>query len=94
MRSPEGQEFPNAGVFLEIVPNEKLVLTDAYTAGWEPNPNHFFTAILTFESLPNGGTRYTARARHWTKEACTKHAAMGFAEGWGKAFDQLIELVG
>lgn len=94
MRSPEGQEFPNVGIFLEVVPNEKLVFTDGYLANWEPNPNHFFTAIVTFETLPDGKTRYTARARHWTKEACEKHAAMGFMDGWGAAFDQLVELVG
>ena len=64
MRSPEGEDFPNVGVYLEIVPNERLVFTDAYGEGWEPNPNLFFTAILTFETLANGKTRYTARAVH------------------------------
>ena len=94
MRSPEGEEFPNVGIFLEIVPNQRLVFTDAYGPGWEPNPHFFFTAVLTFETLPSGPTRYTARAMHWTRESCEKHAAMGFMEGWGKAFDQLTELVG
>lgn len=93
MCGPDGERFPNSGVYLEIVPNEKLVFTDAYSAGWEPNPNLFFTAILTWETLPGGKTRYTARARHWTNEACEKHAAMGFMDGWGKAFDQLVELM-
>ena len=94
MRSPEGEEFPNVGVYLEIIPNEKLVFTDAYLPGWEPNPGQFFTAILTFETLPSGKTRYTARALHWTEEATKNHEAMGFTSGWGKAFDQLVELVG
>ncbi|WP_296435047.1 MULTISPECIES: SRPBCC domain-containing protein, partial [unclassified Rhizobium] len=34
MRSPEGQEFPNRGVYLEVIENEKLVFTDAYTSAW------------------------------------------------------------
>ena len=93
MRSPEGQEFPNVGLFLEVVPNERLVFTDGYLPGWEPNPNLFFTAIVTFETLPGGKTRYTARVRHWTKEACDKHAEMGFEAGWGAAFGQLVELM-
>jgi uncharacterized protein YndB with AHSA1/START domain len=38
MRGPEGNEFPNRGVYLEVVPNERLVFTDAYTKGWEPAP--------------------------------------------------------
>jgi uncharacterized protein YndB with AHSA1/START domain len=29
LRSPEGQEFPNIGCYLDIVPNERLVWTDA-----------------------------------------------------------------
>src|SRR3982750_396172 len=36
MRSPDGQEFPNPGLYLEVVPNEKLVFTDAFTDAWEP----------------------------------------------------------
>ena len=36
MRSPEGQDMPNPGIILEVVKNEKLVFTDAYTAGWVP----------------------------------------------------------
>ena len=93
MRSPEGQDFPNVGVYLEIVPNERLVFTNAYSANWEPNPDVFFTAVITFEALPTGGTKYTARTLHWTEEACKKHQAMGFEVGWGKAFDQLVELM-
>lgn len=93
MCGPDGERFPNQGVYLEVVPDEKIVFTDAYFANWEPNPNLFFTAIVTFETLPNGKTRYTARAMHWTKENCEKHAAMGFHDGWGKAFDQLVELM-
>ena len=93
MCGPDGLSFPNSGVYLEIVPNEKLVFTDAYAPGWEPKPEHMFTAVITFEALPDGGTRYTARGRHWTTEACEKHAAMGFIEGWGIAFDQLVELM-
>ena len=37
MRSPEGQEMPNRGVYLEVVPNERLVFTDAYTEAWVPS---------------------------------------------------------
>jgi uncharacterized protein YndB with AHSA1/START domain len=66
MRGPDGQEFPNHGVYLEVVPNEHIVATDAYTRAWEPSAKPFVTVILTFEDLGGGKTRYTARARHWT----------------------------
>jgi uncharacterized protein YndB with AHSA1/START domain len=92
MRSPEGQEMPNPGVFLEVVENERLVLTDAYTSAWVPSAKPFMTAIVTFEDLGGGKTRYTARARHWTAEDRETHEKMGFHEGWGICADQLAAL--
>lgn len=92
MRSPEGQEFPNRGIYLEVVQNEKLVFTDAYTSAWEPSEKPFMTGILSFEKLGEK-TRYTARVRHWTVADREAHEKMGFHEGWGKATDQLAALV-
>ncbi|MBL9128919.1 MAG: SRPBCC domain-containing protein, partial [Verrucomicrobiales bacterium] len=34
MRLPDGTELPNRGVYLEVVPNRRLVFTDAYTEAW------------------------------------------------------------
>jgi uncharacterized protein YndB with AHSA1/START domain len=92
MRSPEGQDHPNPGVYLEVVKNEKLVSTDAYVKAWEPSAKPFMTLILTFEDLGQGKTRYTARARHWTREDKEAHEKMGFHEGWGICTDQLTAL--
>ncbi|GAB4223623.1 MAG: SRPBCC family protein [Kiloniellaceae bacterium] len=91
MCSPEGAEMPLRGVYLEVVKNERIVTTDAYTRPWEPAEKPFFTAIVTFEE-ENGQTRYTARARHWTQEDCETHEKMGFHEGWGQCADQLAAL--
>lgn len=91
MRGPEGQEMPNRGVYLEVVPNEKLVATDAFTSAWEPSEKPFMTMILTFEE-EDGKTRYTATVRHWTAEDKAQHEAMGFHVGWGIATDQLEAL--
>lgn len=93
MRGPDGNEFPNRGVYLEIVPNERLVFTDAYTAAWEPSQKPFFTAVLTFEDAGPGKTKYTARARHWTVADCEAHEKMGFHTGWGQCADQLEALL-
>ena len=92
MQGPDGQEMPNRGVYLEVVPNERIVTTDAYVHAWEPSPKPFMTLILTFEDLGSGGTRYTARARHWTQEDRDAHESMGFHQGWGTATDQLAAL--
>ncbi|MRS04161.1 polyketide cyclase, partial [bacterium] len=92
MRNPEGEEFPNPGVYLEVVKNKKLVFTDAYTSAWVPSEKPFFTAVITFEDEV-GKTKYTARAIHWTVADRQKHEEMGFHEGWGICADQLAELV-
>ncbi len=92
MQSPEGQEFPNPGIYLEVVPNEKLVMTDAYTSAWEPSEKPFCTIALTFEDAGPGKTKYTARVRHWTVADREAHEKMGFHEGWGIATNQLEAL--
>lgn len=94
MRDPDGNEYPNAGVYLEVVPDRKLVFTDAYTAGWVPSAKPFMTAVVTFEPEGASGqqTRYTAIARHWTQEARQQHEAMGFHTGWGICADQMAAL--
>lgn len=91
MRGPDGQDMPNRGVYLEVVPNERLVVTDAFTTAWEPSAKPFMTLILTFEN-EGGKTRYTARARHWTVEDRDAHEKMGFHQGWGICTDQLTAL--
>lgn len=93
MRDPQGNDLPNRGVYLEVVPNERLVFTDAYTSAWEPSPKPFMTVILTFEDVGGGKTRYTARARHWTAADREAHEKMGFHQGWGICADQLAALV-
>jgi uncharacterized protein YndB with AHSA1/START domain len=89
MRGPDGKEYPNRGVYLEVVPNERLVFTDAYSRAWEPSDKPFMTVILTFEDAGNGRTIYTARVRHWTVADYQAHEKMGFHAGWGQATTQL-----
>ena len=92
MRGPDGKDMPSRGVYLEVVPNERLVSTDAYTKAWEPSEKPFMTLILTFAD-EGGKTRYTARVRHWTAADCEAHEKMGFHQGWGICTDQLEALV-
>ena len=92
MHGPDGQEFPNPGVYLDVVPGERIVSTDAYTSAWEPSAKPFMTLVLTFEDLGGGRTRYTARARHWNVADREAHEKMGFTEGWGICTSQLAEL--
>ena len=91
MQGPDGTQMPNRGVYLDVVKNERLVFTDAYTSAWVPSAKPFFTVVLTFEDEA-GQTRYTARARHWSAEDCAAHEKMGFHQGWGIAADQMAAL--
>jgi uncharacterized protein YndB with AHSA1/START domain len=91
MRSPEGIDIPNPGLFLEVVPLHKLVFTNAYSSAWEPSERPFMTVILTMED-DGPATRYIARVRHWTLEDKRTHEEMGFHTGWGICADQLEEV--
>ncbi|MFO1470180.1 MAG: SRPBCC family protein [Turneriella sp.] len=93
MQSPEGEKFPNDGVYLEVVKESRLVWTNAYKVGWLPNPAAqpmLVTIFLDFADAGAGKTQYTARALHWNADAVKQHEAMGFHEGWGIATDQLV----
>ena len=92
MRGPDGNEFPNRGVYLEVVENERIVVTDAFTNAWEPSEKPFMTLILTFKD-EGGKTKYTALVRHWTVADREAHEKMGFHVGWGLCTDQLEALV-
>lgn len=85
----EGNISEHKGVYLEVIPGEKLVFTDTYTVGWKPAAEPFMTAIVMFSDLPDGGTRYTAIARHRNAEASKMHKDMGFFDGWGTVATQL-----
>jgi uncharacterized protein YndB with AHSA1/START domain len=92
MRGPDGNDMPNRGVYLEVVKNERLVFTDAYTKAWQPSAKPFMTVILTFED-EGGKTKYIARVAHWTVADREVHEKMGFHRGWGQCADQLAPLV-
>ncbi len=94
MRSPDGTEVENHGIYLEVVPEERLVFTDAYrdSETWTPGDKPFLTAVITFADDGAGRTIYDARVRHWTLEDRKTHAEMGFEPGWTAAARQLEAL--
>lgn len=96
MQSPEGQTFPNVGCYLEVVPQKKLTWTTVMTAGFRPanlgKEDFAVTASLILETRGNE-TNYKAWVTHADEEGRKKHEAMGFEQGWGAAFNQLVELM-
>jgi len=99
MESPEGEQFPNAGCYLEVVPGRLLVFTSVMTEGFRPtSPSSEdadlpFTARVEITPSGDGGTHYRAIAIHPDADARNRHAEMGFAEGWGAALNQLVALM-
>lgn len=99
MRSPEGQDFPNLGCYLEIVTHRRLVWTDVLEPGFrpsrhDPGPHCPFRITAALTLLPHGrGTKYTALVMHKDEASRAHHEAMGFHEGWGTALDQLVAYV-
>lgn len=99
MRLPDGTEMPHEGLYLEVVPGRRLVSTSAFRTPWEPAPEPRpgtceFPMVLDLSFEPEGdGTRYVARALHWTMSARDQHEQMGFDPGWNQCTDQMIELL-
>ena len=92
MRGPDGTDYPNRGVYLELAPGERIVFTDAFVDAWTPSPKPFMTVVLTFTADETGRTRYVVRVRHWTVADREAHEAMGFHQGWSRCADQLAVL--
>lgn len=92
MRGPDGQEELNDGCFLEVVPHQRLVFTDALGPGYRPSTRPFMTAIISL-SPEGGGTRYVATVLHADEASRRKHEVLGFAQGWSTALDQLVAYV-
>ena len=102
MQSPEGKEFPNTGCSLEVIPEHKLVWTNALLPDFRPSfvtekcgtddAGFMFTAVIDLADHEHG-TRYAATVIHADEAGRAKHAAMGFETGWGAALDQLVAMV-
>lgn len=90
MLGPDGEEMPGKGIYVAWEEGRMFASTDAVTADLQPT-DPFMIGIWQIE--PDGeGTRYTARARHWSDEARKQHEDMGFIEGWKTCADQLAAL--
>jgi uncharacterized protein YndB with AHSA1/START domain len=90
MYGPDGEVHPHDGMVLAWDEGKRFAFTDAIVGDLEP-AGPFMIGIWSIE--PEGsGTRYTAKARHWTEEDSKRHADMGFEPGWGACADQLKEL--
>lgn len=78
--------------YLDVVPGQRLVFTNALTGGFRPAADPFITAVISLEDV-DGGTLYRAHVMHKDAEVQKMHADLGFYDGWGTVAGQLAALV-
>ena len=90
MYGPDGEVHPLPGTVLAWDEGRRFAFTDAIVGDLEP-AGPFMIGIWEI-AADGAGTRYTARARHWTEADSKRHEEMGFEPGWGACADQLKAL--
>ena len=89
MTGPSGQQnTPFGGEYLEIVPNRKIVFDNAFEA---PGAEKMIMTV-TFDET-DGKTTLTLHTLFASVAMKNSHIGMGFVQGTGSAFDQLIDVV-
>ena len=100
MRTPDGQDFWNAGEYHEIVPHEKIVSSMYFSdsEGNKVDPEHYGIEheaiedardVTLFEDLGNGQTKLTFIGNE-TMESATKS---GQVEGMNQVLDKAAAVV-
>ena len=87
----DGQESPNLGCFLDVIPMQRLVWTSMLFPGYRPAvfDDIPITAIVTMESVGTG-TRYVFTALHRNEADLVTNKESGFYQGTEIAVDQLV----
>lgn len=84
LRSPDGVDHPQHGIYLEIVPPERL----AFTFIWDDSPENEMLVTITFAERA-GKTEMTFRQTGFTSVGSRD----GHEGGWNQAFDKLGEVL-
>jgi uncharacterized protein YndB with AHSA1/START domain len=106
MRSGDGVDYPITGVFREITPPERLVMTmdcTGHPKEWhdlvnpnrapeDPNPVGEMIQAVTFENVGEK-TRLTVRTRFQTAAIRDAMVKMGMNEGWSQSLERLDAVV-
>jgi uncharacterized protein YndB with AHSA1/START domain len=90
----DGQEFPNLGCFLDVIPMERLAWTSMLFPGYRPAvfDDIPITAIVTMETVGTG-TRYVFTALHRDAADFEKNKESGWQQGTEIVVDQFVEHV-
>jgi uncharacterized protein YndB with AHSA1/START domain len=95
MRAPSGKIYPNAGEYLEVVPNERLVYTDVpdpTIAEWQGEPPQPRRNIVRFAER-GGRTVVTLQIEFATATDRERMLGFGMHHGLDQSLDRLEELI-
>jgi uncharacterized protein YndB with AHSA1/START domain len=109
MHGPTGSEWDkdmySAGVFKEIIPNQKLILTDYFSDengekldpseyGQDPNfPSEMLVTVL-FEEVEGGKTKLSIiYPKPESKEQVEAMLKSGMKEGWSSSLEKMAKVV-
>jgi uncharacterized protein YndB with AHSA1/START domain len=96
MRTASGVVYPNAGVFLEVIENERLVysdIPDPASPAWAGSPPAPYVHSVSFEDDEGGGTRVSLSVRTHSAADCERLLKTGMREGIGQGLDRLERLL-
>ena len=90
----DGQDVPNVGCVLDVIPMKRLVWTSMLFPGYRPAvfDDIPITAIVTMESVGTG-TRYVFTALHRNEADLETNKSSGFYQGTEIAVDQFVQHV-
>lgn len=86
-RAEDGGEHPFSGEFREVLPPERLVMTQVY----EPYADHPMLVILEFQDLGDGRTRLVDHMVFDTVESRDASMAAGMESGARESYERLAE---
>jgi uncharacterized protein YndB with AHSA1/START domain len=90
MQGPEGGQYPHGGEYLEVVPPEKLVMTNALEGDIHPFGQSTWT--VTFDEV-DGRTTLTTRVVCQSKADRDAMAETGFNQGYGMSLERLDDIL-
>jgi uncharacterized protein YndB with AHSA1/START domain len=91
MTGPDGKQGPLfGGEYLEIVPNRKIVYTNAFEM---PDAESMVVTITFDEDEQSGQTTLTIHTLFASVAMKNAHLGMGYDQGWGSMLDQLADIV-
>jgi uncharacterized protein YndB with AHSA1/START domain len=91
MHGPDGNDYPMKGVFLEVVPPEKLVFSNI---ALDNDGNHLLEGETTVTLTEQGGkTTLRVQSRAVGRVPFAPQMLAGMEAGWTQSIDKMEELV-